>query len=91
MEKVFRIIVTGQVQFTGYRRFVKSLAESYKLKGTVQNLDDRNVEVIIKCNDEQLETFQSLLKQGNGSAMVQDIFVDEIEDTQKYKDFSILT
>ncbi len=57
------LILQGRVQRVGCRYYCSQVARKMKLKGTVSNLSDGTVQVIIECNDEsEALTFKNNLK-----------------------------
>ncbi|MGC8913646.1 MAG: acylphosphatase [Thermoplasmata archaeon] len=58
----YRLVLCGDVQQIGYREFVKKCAQKMKLKGSVRNLDDGNVEIYVDVEKpEQLEAFKNAI------------------------------
>ncbi|MEM0106737.1 MAG: acylphosphatase [Candidatus Micrarchaeaceae archaeon] len=52
-----RIIVYGFVQGVGYRAFVKKIADSLGLSGSVENLEDGSVEIYINGSKSAISLF----------------------------------
>ena len=76
-----RLIVKGYVQGVGYRAYVCSTARWLKIKGTVKNLSDGNVEIICECNDiDHLEKFKDEIELKGTDRYSANVEVIEIED-----------
>ncbi len=53
--KCTRIIVHGEVQGVGFRRYVWSIAKRLGLKGYVKNLSDGKVEIVLQGDSKDIE------------------------------------
>lgn len=75
-----RLVVKGFVQGVGYRAYVKQAAYRMKIKGTVKNLPDGDVEIFCYAADnEAFERFKEMLGSGVGE-------LEEIEEHLKGTD-----
>jgi acylphosphatase len=82
-----KYIVYGRVQGVGFRYFVYQLAKKMKFSGSVKNLSDGSVEVVISGNSHR-EILEQI-KVGNFFSRVDRI--EEIGNIEKnYDDFEIL-
>jgi acylphosphatase len=52
-----RVIIAGRVQGVGFRYSTKELARSFEVCGTVRNLPDGTVEVMVSGTREEVEAF----------------------------------
>lgn len=52
-----RVIVTGRVQGVGFRYTTKDLARGFDVCGSVRNLPDGTVEILVQGEDEEVEEF----------------------------------
>ena len=59
-----KIIVKGRVQGVGFRWSTRSFAEKEKLTGTVRNLNDGTVELVVCGDTVQLKTLVEWLESG---------------------------
>ena len=74
MSVTARLVVKGFVQGVGYRAYVKQAAHRLKIKGTVKNLPDGDVEIYCHAADnETFERFKEMLGSGVGE-------LEEIEE-----------
>jgi len=81
-----RLIVKGYVQGVGYRAYVCSTARWLKIKGTVKNLSNGNVEIICQCNDiNHLEKFKNEIELKGTDRYSANIEVIEIENISNRK------
>ncbi len=83
LEKPLRltVLVSGQVQGVGYRRFVQRQAEILRLTGYTENLADGRVEVIAEGEKPDLEQLLHHLKKGSTHAVVSSLEVQWAEAT----------
>ena len=74
----YRFIVSGRVQGVWYRDTVKKKALEKNITGYAKNLPDGTVEVVANLKEEDIESFQKILKKGSLLSNVQSIEVGEI-------------
>lgn len=65
----------GRVQGVGFRFIAQQYAQKYKLAGSVKNLSDGSVEVIVQGNKDTIEKYLDVLKN--------EAFSDAIDEIQK--------
>lgn len=59
-----RFLISGRVQGVGFRNFAQRVAQMTGVSGWARNLDDGRVEVHANGSPEQLDEFESRLRQG---------------------------
>ncbi len=69
----FHAIISGEVQWVGFRAFAERHARRLGLKGFVRNLPDGTVEVVAEGEKTALEEFVQELRQGPHSARVENV------------------
>ncbi len=79
--KTYRFIVTGKVQGVWYRKSIKEKASREGIKGYVKNLEDGSVEVVANLEQEEMENFLKILKEGSPYSRVDNIEIGEIMPT----------
>ncbi len=84
------VIVSGRVQMVMFRDFAERKARSLKITGTVQNLKDKTVEIIVQGEKETLEKYLTLLRKASILSRVDSVRVEWREPTQKFNDFIIV-
>lgn len=82
-----KYIVYGRVQGVGFRYFVYNLALKLKFNGSVKNLSDGSVEIVIDSSRE--EEILKEIKKGNFFSHVEKIVKTETLELS-YDDFKIL-
>lgn len=87
--KNLEIIVLGRVQGVCYRAFVLHRANELNIKGYAKNLMNGNVKVIAIGEDNGMNIFITMLKEGPSMARVDDIQTSEIIIGEEYSGFSI--
>ena len=65
--------VSGKVQKTGYRARVVDIAKVLGLKGTVENLEDGRVKIIVEGDDDKLKWFEDAINIKNTLIQVSSI------------------
>ncbi|MFH1415854.1 MAG: acylphosphatase [Elusimicrobiota bacterium] len=85
-----KILVKGLVQMVGYRYYTSRHAGKLGVKGYVRNLPSGDVEVVAQADNDTMDVFIELLKQGPRSAVVEAVRIDDgfIPETD-FKDFSV--
>ncbi len=56
------VIYSGRVQGVGFRYTVKSLATGFEVLGSVRNLADGTVELVVEGSKPELEAFQQAVR-----------------------------
>ena len=57
MLEAYTVISVGNVQGVGFRRTVQHLARKSGLVGTVENLPDGNVRIVVQGDDSSIDSF----------------------------------
>jgi len=87
--KTYRVLLSGRVQGVGCRYFVEEKANLYGIKGYVRNTWDNNVEVVCQGSEKMLDIFIPKIKKGPAFARVDNVSIEEIQDSQEYSSFQI--
>lgn len=87
---VYRIFVSGVVQGVNFRNMVKSYALQNGLKGSVRNLGDGRVEILVDTVVEEMDLLISWLKSSPGISVVKGVEVEELEQGGGFDGFEIL-
>jgi acylphosphatase len=87
--KNLEIIVSGRVQGVCYRAFVLHRANELNIKGYAKNLMNGNVKVIAFGENNALNIFINMLKEGPPMARIDDIKISEIIIDEVFSGFSI--
>ena len=83
------IYVSGRVQGVGYRYFVVSKANMYKIKGYTKNMYDGRVK-IIACGDKlNLDLFIQELRKGPTFARVKSLEISDLTASTHYDNFRV--
>ena len=89
--KTKRVIFEGRVQGVGFRYTTKDLARGYDVIGTVRNLPDGSVELIVSGENEELAEFLRELREDSVVAHhIKSVFEEEIAALPELKGFSIV-
>ena len=86
-----RVIYEGRVQGVGFRYTTKDLARGYDVLGTVRNLPDGTVELIVAGEGEELGAFLRDLREDSVVAHhIKGVMENEIAPLPDLKGFSIV-
>lgn len=89
---VKRVVYEGRVQGVGFRYSAKDLARGYDVLGTVKNLPDGTVELIISGEDEEVADFLRELRDDSAVAHhIKNVLEEEIAPLPDLKGFSIVS
>lgn len=84
-----RFLISGEVQGVGYRYFALRAAARHQVLGTVRNLPDGNVEVMVEGEREAIDQFRNDLATGPLMAQITGVEETDIPVTGRYRDFRI--
>jgi acylphosphatase len=76
------------VQGVGFRWFTIECATVEGITGWVRNLPGGEVEVVAEGDAEAVERFERTIRQGPGSARVDDVTIDILTPTGRFPGFS---
>ncbi|NIM07166.1 MAG: acylphosphatase [Armatimonadetes bacterium] len=85
----FHAIISGEVQWVGFRAFAEYHAQRLGVTGFVRNLPDGNVEVIAEGEKPALDALLEELHRGPGSARVKHVAISWQTPTGEYHSFYI--
>jgi len=85
-----QVIYSGRVQGVGFRYNAKSVANGYEVVGTVRNLSDGRVELIVEGQKEELEAFRRAVRESGMEPFVDDEAVDWSEPSNEFRGFEIV-
>ncbi len=89
--KTKRVIYEGRVQGVGFRYTTKDLAKGYDVLGTVRNLPDGTVELIVAGDEEEVADFLRELREDSVVAHhIKTVYEEEIAALPDLKGFSIV-
>jgi acylphosphatase len=85
-----QIVVWGRVQGVGFRVTARRYALQLKLDGSVQNLEDGNVEIFVQGPRDKLEEFVRLLKAHYSSGYIARMDMHFEKPMQSFESFQII-
>ncbi|MGJ8632778.1 MAG: acylphosphatase [Luteolibacter sp.] len=89
--KTKRVIFEGRVQKVGFRYTTKDLARGFDILGTVKNLPDGTVELVIAGEDEEVAEFlRELVEDSAVAHHIKNVVEEEIDPLPDLKGFSIV-
>jgi acylphosphatase len=87
--KRMQIIYSGRVQGVGFRYNAKSVANGYEVVGTVRNMPDGRVELIVEGEKVELEAFRQAVRESGMDSFVEDEAVSWAEPKNEFRGFEI--
>lgn len=87
---IYHIIVQGNVQGVGYRKFAKAVAKTRDIIGSTQNLANGEVEIYAYGNEESMLDFISELWSGPARANVENLIINPIDEVNWSKQEQII-
>jgi acylphosphatase len=87
--KAFRVVLRGRVQGVGFRAFTRRNAMLLGLRGEIANQSDGTVKAHIEGNSDRLSQMLHLLQVGPSLARVEDIDIDPVEPSGRYRTFEV--
>ncbi len=88
--KRMQIFYSGSVQGVGFRYTVKSVASGFDVAGTVRNLSDGRVELVIEGMKEELSAFRQAIRDAGLEHFIRDEAVNWSEATGGFRGFEIV-
>jgi acylphosphatase len=83
------LIIKGKVQGVYYRKIAQEKARTLNITGWVKYISGGRVEVMATGTDEAIEAFIEWCKKGPDKAVVENVIVTPLSDTQ-FEDFSVI-
>ena len=83
-----KIRLSGYVQGVGMRYFITHTAESNQIGGTVQNLDNGDVECIAQGYESQINQFIEDIKSGHPGT-IDEFHISDLNDQRVYNHFAV--
>ena len=84
-----QIFYSGRVQGVGFRYTVRSVATGFEVSGTVRNLNDGRVELLVEGDRKELEAFREAIRDSGLAANIRDEDVNWSEAAGGFCGFEI--
>lgn len=84
-----RVLLSGRVQGVGFRHFTRINARDLHIKGWVKNRSDGKVEAVIQGTSDNIDEMLERLRNGPGSAKVDNIEIENMEVDEKFDSFNV--
>lgn len=88
--KTLRVHYEGRVQGVGFRYTVKNLAREYDVSGTVENLSDGRVELVVSGESEEVDAFLEGIRTSHLAGHIALEFPQSIPRPPALRGFSIV-
>ena len=90
-EKTAKIIVKGRVQGVAFRYYAKVQAKKLGLKGSVRNLEDKSVKIIVNGDTESVDALIDWCQKGSPASNVREVLVEKGDDEmEEFVSFEIV-
>ena len=86
---MIHIYISGSVQGVGFRQYIKSKAKKLNVKGWIQNLPDRRVEVMLIGDRKSMDIMIEICRKGPFLAEVKNVEIRELPD-EKFESFEVV-
>jgi acylphosphatase len=88
--KRMQVFYSGSVQGVGFRYTVKSVATGYEVAGTVGNLADGRVELVVEGAKEELEAFRQAIRESGLEHFIRDEEIHWDDASGEFRGFEIV-
>lgn len=85
------VLYTGRVQGVGFRYAAKSAAAGFEVTGTIRNLPDGGVELIVEGRTGELEAFRAALRDTGLARMIDNERLQWESAQGKFRGFDIIS
>jgi len=83
------VYYSGRVQGVGFRYAVKKIAAGFEVVGTIRNLTDGRVELIVEGSRTELEEFRPAIRDAGLAGFIQDERVEWSDAQNTFRNFEI--
>ena len=90
MGSCYRILISGKVQGVFFRTKTQTFAKQLGLKGSVKNLSNGQVEIILQGSEKQLDLFLQTLTNNADTYRIDNYKVTKKDTSESFSDFLIL-
>jgi acylphosphatase len=87
--KTYHYTISGRVQGVCFRHYTVREAEKLGISGSVRNLPDGSVEIFAQADEAEISQFESFLHLGPGSAKVERVIKEVVDQVEEYRGFDI--
>ncbi len=88
--KAAQVFYEGRVQGVGFRWTVKSIALGFEVRGSVRNLPDGRVELVVAAEEEEMEDFLRAIRESALAGHITAENKTEIEKPKTLQGFQII-
>ncbi len=85
-----KVLYSGHVQGVGFRYTVCSLARGYEVTGTIRNLPDGRVELLVEGEMAEAEAFRQAIRESGLGPVIRQEVAQESEATGELRGFHIV-
>lgn len=85
MRQCLKIIVTGKVQDVGFRHYVQKEAEKLNVEGTVHNVDDGSVHILVCGSSEKLDDLIDVIYNGTRKSKVENVLTEPLTQIKDFR------
>ena len=85
-----QILYSGHVQGVGFRYTAKSVARGFEVTGTVRNLPDGRVELVVEGEHSELDAFRQAIKDAGVAGLIRQEETNWSEAKGGFRGFEII-
>ena len=90
MESRAHVTISGNVQGVGFRFFTLKQAQRLNLVGTVKNMPNGSVDIVVEGDKSTIQTFTNHVRQGPRLAEVNSVDIEWQEPQNEFSKFRII-
>ncbi len=84
------VYYSGRVQGVGFRYMVKSLVLGYEVTGTIRNLPDGRVELLMEGMTEEIEAFRQAIRESGLGRLISQEQINWSDARRELRGFEII-
>ncbi len=86
-----RVLYSGQVQGVGFRYSVRSVATGFDVTGTIRNVPDGTVELVVEGVRDELDAFRQAIRESGLDHFIRQEDVSWREASGEFRGFEIVS
>jgi len=85
-----KVTYSGHVQGVGFRYTAKTVAAGHEVVGTIRNLPDGRVELLVEGHPEELENYRQALRDAGLAGFIRQEEVSWTDANNEFRGFSVV-
>ncbi len=88
--KTYIVKIYGRVQGVGFRYFIKSVSDNFRIRGTVKNNKDLSVSLSLQGEETYIDSLIEEIENGNGLSKVECVDIEVVQGNEEFRGFRIV-